>query len=531
MYKIRKIQFKNHNVLGDLYIDFCDRNGNASDTIILAGENGVGKSTVLQALFEFASGKLNYEAAVEVSDDQGHVTQLEFYDYDLAEKGRATGNIRVKYNAVDTYPTSDKFKSAFGFSGIFSDVDIVFSGRNISAVTSKTLDARRDSQKSGGDLPQEIKQLMIDIDALDSSELSRAYYQAKEDGKSTDDLQCNRRLLRFTNAFSRIFDDLKFSHIDNVSGHKEIYFTKNGKQIPIDSLSSGEKQIVFRGCFLLKDANAMGGAFAFIDEPEISLHPNWQTRIMDYYKGIFTGDDGKQTSQIFAVTHSPFVIHNDNRRNDKVIVLARNENGEIIVKDKPEYFKCNSIEAVQDAFYIKDFSREQPTVYLEGRTDEKYFNKAVKVYGLTVPFVFKWVGYIDDRGQEANTGEKSVDAAYQFLVAQNLPVRNICLKDCDTNRDPKKKNNAVILAIPPYQNSCGMKKGIENALVLDGIDLTPYYISKVTTGDYAEKKEIQTFDKMACCDGICAMDNDTLKGVFVNLKAMIDRLVNLYNEG
>ena len=76
-----------------------------------------------------------------------------------------------------------------------------------------------------------------------------------------------------------------------------------------------------------------------------------------------------------------------------------------------------------------------------------------------------------------------------------------------------------------------MKKGIENALVLDGIDLTPYYISKVTTGDYAEKKEIQTFDKMACCDGICAMDDDTLKGVFVNLKAMIDRLVNLYNEG
>ena len=46
------------------------------------------------------------------------------------------------------------------------------------------------------------------------------------------------------------------------------------------------KQIVYRGCFLLKDVNSISGAFVFIDEPEISMHPNWQSRIMDYYKGI-----------------------------------------------------------------------------------------------------------------------------------------------------------------------------------------------------------------------------------------------------
>ena len=92
-------------------------------------------------------------------------------------------------------------------------------------------------------------------------------------------------------------------------------------EIPIDNLSTGEKQIVYRGCFLLKDVNATNGAFVFIDEPEISLHPKWQMKIMDYYKGIFTDESGQQTSQIFAVTHSPFIIHNDNRSNDKVIIL------------------------------------------------------------------------------------------------------------------------------------------------------------------------------------------------------------------
>ena len=84
--------------------------------------------------------------------------------------------------------------------------------------------------------------------------------------------------------------------------------------------------------------------------------------------------------------------------------------------------------------------------------------------------------------------------------------------------------------MPPYQNSKGMKRGIENALVLDNVDLGPYYVSKESVGEYGEKKVIETFDKMACCDSICAMDDDTLKVVFANLKTMIDRLVELHNE-
>ena len=68
----------------------------------------------------------------------------------------------------------------------------------------------------------------------------------------------------------------------------------------------------------------------FLDEPEISLHPTWQKKILDYYKNIFTDDNSVQTSQIFVVTHSPFIIHNKNRKNDKVIVLSRNSETNLI---------------------------------------------------------------------------------------------------------------------------------------------------------------------------------------------------------
>lgn len=521
--KIKSIKFKNHPILKNLELDFCDANGNAADTVIIAGENGTGKSSLLNYLYSLSSTVVSAESIVMINDDNVDIPLM--YSYDSKKE-----HIWISDNrGLRTLPGLPELKEKYKMSGIFSDVDINFQADNLSSVTSMALDTSDSSRRSTTDLPKQIKQLLIDVQALDDAELSHA--MRENPTKTKAELQVAERIPRFTNAFARMFDGLTYDRIDNAGGHKVIYFKKNGVDIPIDNLSSGEKQVVYRGCFLLKDVNATSGAFVFIDEPEISLHPSWQMKIMDYYKDIFTAEDGKQTSQIFAVTHSPFIVHNENRRNDKVIVLTRDENGDIIVKDKPEYFKCTSVEAVQDAFLLKSFSAEQPTVYLEGRTDEKYFSRVVQAFGMDVPFRFKWVGYMDEKGQEANTGDKSVDAAYQFLVAQNLSIRNFCLKDCDTNRQPKKKNNVTILSIPPYKNAKGIKKGIENALVFDRIDLTPFYSLKTTTGEYGEKKEIQSFNKMACCDSICSMDDVALQEVFIHLKEMIDHLLALYNEG
>lgn len=48
MYKIRKVKFKNHKVLGNLELDFCGIDGKAVDTVIIAGENGTGKVLFLK---------------------------------------------------------------------------------------------------------------------------------------------------------------------------------------------------------------------------------------------------------------------------------------------------------------------------------------------------------------------------------------------------------------------------------------------------------------------------------------------------
>lgn len=522
--KIRRIKFDNHPVLGDILLDFCDGNNKTVDTIIIAGENGVGKSTVLNELFKIASreslSSVEYIDWMEIETDD-EIAKLDFYDkIVLGDKHKVFKTQDISGELWSGNRVENRFPS----SAIFSDVDINFNSISLNSVTSLSLDEISGSRKSETNLPNQINQLIIDVQALDDADIAKAVRENPE--LKFNELGIERRIDRFSNAFSKVFEDIEYDCVDNSHGNKVIYFKKYNKRIPINSLSSGEKQIVYRGCFLLKDVNAMHGASIFIDEPEISMHPEWQKKIMEYYKDIFTDEDGKQTSQIFAVTHSPFIIHNENRNNDKVIVLTRKDSGEIEVSDKPEYYYSDTLKAVEDAFFINDFSKDKSTVYLEGKTDEKYFNKAIEVYKLNVPFKFRRAGYTDDNGNEVFTGSNSLDHAYHFLVSMNLPIKNFCLKDCDTKSRMKNKNNVYLLSIEEYENGKGMKAGIENALVLDKIDTSSFYNNK--KGAYGENNQV--FDKNGFCDYICSMNNKDLKEVLIHIKEVIERIGELYNQ-
>ena len=522
MYKIQAITFHEHPVLGNLSLNFCDSGGKAVDSVIFAGENGTGKSTIINEIYTLVSRTAMCEADVIYEKDNTVFTML-------YRKKMLNGKPHLYASdgsGLNTLINSNDIANRHPTAGIYSDVDINFHSQQVSSVTSLTLDEKKESRRSSNDLPTQIHQLLIDIQALDDADVAFAVRQ--NPNATIKDLSIRERMPRFTAAFNRMFDGLSYSRIENRNGRKFIIFSKNGIDIPIESLSSGEKQIVYRGCFLLKDANAINGAFVFIDEPEISLHPIWQKKIMDYYKSIFTDDSDIQTSQIFAVTHSPFVIHNESRKNDKVIVLARDNSGHIVVKDKPEYYKCTSIEVVHDAFSIQQFSADIPTVYLEGRTDEKYFNKAIEVYGINIPFQFKWVGYMKDDENEENTGKDALNKAVHFLIGRNLSIKNVCLFDCDTGRTETMRNNVYTRVIPTYENVKRMKKGIENALILDSIDVSPYYSSKTKEGDYGNDNTIVEFKKMEFCDYICSLDENVQKKVFQNLKSVIDSLVLLF---
>lgn len=516
MYKVRKIRFIDHPVLKNMEFSFVGKDGKAVDTVIFAGENGCGKSTLINELYKVVAGQMpesnitEYEVDGEIYSVQ--ITKINEHSYN-------TQCFDVQGNRANVELPA--------FAAIFSDVDINFQSKEISTVTSMSLDEEHRTRRSNSNLPTMINQLLVDIQALDDAEISKALRDNPT--KTYAELNIDERMNRFKKAFSRMFDNLEYSGITNQNSKKVVCFRKNNDLIPIDSLSSGEKQIVYRGCFLLRDINASKGAFVFIDEPEISLHPSWQIKIMDYYKSIFSNNIGEQTSQMFVVTHSPFIIHNENRRNDKIIVLYRDEKGDIREKEQAEFYKCSSEELIREAFNIDFYKEGEQTVYLEGRTDEKYFNRAVEVFKFNIPFLFKWVGYLKENGQEENTGKDALNKAYQFLVGRNLATKNVCLFDCDTARSESVKNNVYIRTIHTYENSKNMKKGIENALILDSVCLDSFYSKREKAGDYGDINIITEFEKMRFCEYICSLSDKELETIFANLKVEIAKLIELFS--
>jgi len=78
-------------------------------------------------------------------------------------------------------------------------------------------------------------------------------------------------------------------------------FTPDSKvPLAISKLSSGERQLLY---IMAKVANTKNSpAFLLMDEPEISLHLNWQEKLLDSIKTL------NPHCQIVVVTHSPAII-------------------------------------------------------------------------------------------------------------------------------------------------------------------------------------------------------------------------------
>ncbi|MEA2993044.1 MAG: hypothetical protein QOD40_1964 [Alphaproteobacteria bacterium] len=58
---IAEIEIENHPILGTITLNFRDPSGNVSNTIILAGENGTGKSVILGLIANLYNFQISQE--------------------------------------------------------------------------------------------------------------------------------------------------------------------------------------------------------------------------------------------------------------------------------------------------------------------------------------------------------------------------------------------------------------------------------------------------------------------------------------
>lgn len=114
-----------------------------------------------------------------------------------------------------------------------------------------------------------------------------------------------------------------------------------------------------------------------VDEPELSLHPDWQSRITGFYKHLLTDESGNHPQIIFA-THSPFIVHGAN--SSKIIILEKSKmTGKIRSMDDPAYPGVTADEAVRafdlDSF-LHDATQTNLLILTEGECDAKIIKLA-----------------------------------------------------------------------------------------------------------------------------------------------------------
>jgi predicted ATP-binding protein involved in virulence len=435
--KILKFETKNHPILGECSLDFS-RIGAFSDFVLIAGANGSGKTTILNEIFDFMSRIYPrdqiYDISITFGLDSSEINILStvaplvdsILKIDSLKKSDTGG---VSWEQIKAHNSKQEINDDFTRGDIFqnllkvvySTVEINFTTIQISSTTAKNIDNEKaPKEKSSADISKDITQLLVDIKALDNQDA--ADWMDSNHGQQVHVTLQEKRISRFKKAFDSIIEGKTFQGVKNENEKKKVYFRDLlGNEIDISNLSSGEKQIVFRAGYLLKNIGSLSGGIVLIDEPEISFHPSWQEKYIKFVRNIFSNSNGEMQAQIIIATHSPFIIQNINITDEKIIILEK-KGKDTIESTWPEFYGYKKPEPI----FIPIQAVTRPLLLVEGESDKRIITHAWDKLYATEPIYFdiKWAG-------EPSTGGAGVLQRQLITLQQHAIEKVVGLFDAD----------------------------------------------------------------------------------------------------
>ena len=154
--------------------------------------------------------------------------------------------------------------------------------------------AMRDKRKTSNALTQDLEFYMFDM----KTGPSMMYYRMSMiDASAEKQAEMKVRIEDFRSVINGLFQETE-KHIV-IEGNKFNIVSK-GQILPIDALSSGEKQIllIMLRVFLLEGKES----YVLLDEPENSLDISWQYKVIDTLTKL------NPNAQFFITTHSPSIF-------------------------------------------------------------------------------------------------------------------------------------------------------------------------------------------------------------------------------
>lgn len=319
------------------------------DVNVLIGKNGLGKSTLLKML---------HEAVLPVEDERLNFTLFYPIDEMIVELDNDIVITVSSESRSITSITGNQSVKDYNFNLSFIDTfDVVERGLtttpNTTLLDYKLIQLKHNFVTYQRDLSNQVEEALT----TDDQELR------KEKLASIADIYEPK------NIFVKILNDL-FSETDKQFDEKAFHFLKKGVQTPIlpENLSSGEKQIlIILLTTLLQDRR---DHVLLMDEPEISLHIDWQRSLIENIRLI------NPNCQIITVTHSPTIyyqgwIEKVTRIGNIKSQYALTDESTIIVEQKTSEKSQNNVQKIKHDF--QGFSGDKPLrLYKFNRTINAY---------------------------------------------------------------------------------------------------------------------------------------------------------------
>lgn len=383
--KLRKIKWDSHPVLGNLELDFTNpQTGEAYGTVLFAGENGTGKSTILESLSAFLNigsyanfDYIEYSVGHDIFRTAKPVDVNTYHTFfDVIDSNGFRNEIRSdRNNRVDLIQSDLTDLRHYGC--VYSKARSDYKTKKVTYATTTELDKDKYDIDTAEDFTP-LKQLIVDVVNQDNSDYSESNKMRGSEPQSWSEFYLTSKLFRFKSAFDGFFEKLKYERVADRDGEKTILFSKNQVLIGVDNLSTGEKQIVFRGIFLLRNTNVLDGATIMIDEPELSMHPKWERKIFSYYKELFS-QGGNQKTQIIFATHSDHVLREALKdRDNSLVVILEDAGGEIIGRNIDAPSVLPSITTAETTYLAFDVASNDYHIELYGWLQDKENVASVK---------------------------------------------------------------------------------------------------------------------------------------------------------
>lgn len=337
------------------------------DLTILTGKNGSGKTTIMKLAWCIISGNILL-ALKEISFSMCTICTSK-YECTVTRTGKTKCSIRLVIDNSEYNFEDDDFDDEFNFNQDAEDKvrpHIINVGSSIFFPTFRRIEGGFSISNSEGSLPRTIQRVISDFDealtdlsrrlsngnhhfisAISSKDINslllRRYadyseqisiYQQKisaaaiekissfenkeQSNISAEELlsetrkeiekieKFRKKTMASLNAVSELIE--KLFHHSGISFGRRLSFGDKTQAIYSENLSAGEKQMLSFVCY-----NAFyDNSIFFIDEPELSLHVDWQRQLYPILKS-----QNKKNQFIFA-THSPFIY---SKYPDKEIII------------------------------------------------------------------------------------------------------------------------------------------------------------------------------------------------------------------